>query len=471
MAKLNRKSSISELGSASAIAVTHGGAVASVVGPVASLRRAVMSTLLFEDQFYENGVEQMKRIRDLALEVDPETLAEIAIEARHEHGLRHVPLLLLVQLVKTGAGIPHLVADTIAKVCSRADQLTDFMALYRMEGNRSLSSQMKKGIARALQQFDRYQLSKYASGNGKEFSLRDALFLSHARSLDDRMSADFDDLANEKLRQVDTWERASSNGTDMKAEFTRLLSEGKLGYLALLRNISRIETLGVARGTVVDALRARRGARHVFPTQFYAAAQASPAYADAIQDAMLANVKSWNRLSGRTVIIADVSGSMGNKLSVNSDYTRYDATALLVGCLVEQCEDPVVYATAGCDWKRQHATMKVSATPGFRMVDTLRATNRELGHGGIFLNQCMRYVRDLEGNVDRVIILTDEQDTDSTRSPLDASIVGRLNYLINVASYRHGIGYKRWTHVDGFSEGVLKWIAAYEAELEMNNAN
>jgi len=252
----------------------------------------------------------------------------------------------------------------------------------------------------------------------------------------------------------------------MKEEFMRLLAEGKLGYLALLRNVRKMEELGLPRSVVVDAIRARKGARHVFPTQFYAAAKAAPAYADAIQDAMLANVRSWARLPGRTVIVGDISGSMTNKLSGKSDLTRYHATALLMGCLVEMCEDPVVYATAGNDSRRVHATKKVSATSGFRMLDTLKEANFELGMGGIFLNQCMNYVLEQEGKVDRVIVITDEQDTDSRSSPLNAPMVGAVNYLINVASHKNGIGYKKWTHVDGFTEGVLKWIMAYEAELE-----
>lgn len=34
--------------------------------------------------------------------------------------------------------------------------------------------------------------------------------------------------------------------------------------------------------------------------------------------------------------------------------------------------------------------------------------------------------------------------------------------MINVASYRNGVGYGKWTHIDGFSEGVLKFIHALE---------
>lgn len=35
-------------------------------------------------------------------------------------------------------------------------------------------------------------------------------------------------------------------------------------------------------------------------------------------------------------------------------------------------------------------------------------------------------------------------------------------YLINVASAKNGVGYGRWTHIDGFSEAVLTFIAEHE---------
>jgi hypothetical protein len=34
--------------------------------------------------------------------------------------------------------------------------------------------------------------------------------------------------------------------------------------------------------------------------------------------------------------------------------------------------------------------------------------------------------------------------------------------MINVASYRNGVGSGEWTRVDGFSESVIDWIIAQE---------
>ena len=64
---------------------------------------------------------------------------------------------------------------------------------------------------------------------------------------------------------------------------------------------------------------------------------------------------------------------------------------------------------------------------------------------------------------DRLIVITDEQaQTYQTPSP---KVPGARCYLINVASARNGVGYGApWTHLDGFSEHVIRWIAALEGE-------
>ena len=34
--------------------------------------------------------------------------------------------------------------------------------------------------------------------------------------------------------------------------------------------------------------------------------------------------------------------------------------------------------------------------------------------------------------------------------------------MINVGSYKNGVGYGNWTHIDGFSEAVIRYIREYE---------
>ena len=58
----------------------------------------------------------------------------------------------------------------------------------------------------------------------------------------------------------------------------------------------------------------------------------------------------------------------------------------------------------------------------------------------------------------RLIVFTDEQSHDQVPAPKGNGI------MINVASYQHGVGSGPWRRVDGFSEAVVGWIAATEAE-------
>lgn len=150
-------------------AKTHGGQPAYPSSPETELRRSVLSCLLWESEFYESGQSIADRIRSAAAQVSTVTLAGLAVEARQKFNLRHVPLLLLCELVKRGGDSnANLISLTIERVISRADEMGEFVALYwalnpRKSPNKGapLPKQMKIGLARAFQKFDEYQLAKW----------------------------------------------------------------------------------------------------------------------------------------------------------------------------------------------------------------------------------------------------------------------------------------------------------------------
>ena len=88
-----------------------------------------MNCLLWEDQFYEDGVSIAERIAGLVPKVEPEAAAALAVEAREAMKLRHAPLLVVREMARhpTHRG---LVADTLARIVQRPDELTEFLALY-----------------------------------------------------------------------------------------------------------------------------------------------------------------------------------------------------------------------------------------------------------------------------------------------------------------------------------------------------
>ena len=88
-------------------------------------------------------------------------------------------------------------------------------------------------------------------------------------------------------------------------------------------------------------------------------------------------------------------------------------------------------------------------------IDTSQRHNStQLGKAVERLNQDERY--------DRLIVITDEQAHDTVPAPKGKG------YVINVASYKNGVGYGKWTHIDGWSKSVVDYIRALEQTEEVN---
>lgn len=418
-------------------AVTHEGAPAAVITAEQALRRSVLSCLLWENEFYEDGQSIADRIAALSIEVTPQVLADLAVEARERFNLRHAPLMLLVGLVRHGGS---LVAPTIERVIQRADDLTEFVAIYWRNGKRPFSKQMKRGLAAAFAKFDAYQLAKYDRDG--PVKLRDVLFLIHAKPADEAQAALWKGVAERTLASPDTWEVALSGGADKKATFERLLAERKLGYLALLRNLRNMDQAGVDEALVTEAILARRGAHRVLPFRYVAAARAAPRYERWLDEALMETVLQGPVFDGRTVVLVDVSGSMDWRLSAKSDLSRLDAAATLASVIPG---DVRVFTFS-------NEVVEVPARRGMAGVD---AVVRSQPHGGTLLGNAVKHVNRLPH--DRLIVITDEQSHDAVPDPKAAKA-----YMVNVASTRNGVGYGKWTHIDGFSEAVLTYIREAE---------
>jgi 60 kDa SS-A/Ro ribonucleoprotein len=350
----------------------------------------VLACLLFEDTFYEDGESVADRIARAAADprISPFELAELAVEARVRHNLRHVPLLLASILADRAKG-NSIVPDTIGRVIQRADEIAEFLAIRcKVKGVGTgelvkpgvITHGIRKGLARAFAKFDAYQLAKY-EGARDAIKLRDVLRLVRPAPVDDRQAALWGDLRHGTLARPDTWESALAGGADKKAVFTRLLEDGKLGYLALLRNLRGMRDAGVDRDLVRQAILARRGgADKVFPFRFIAAAKAAPEFEPELDQAFVGTLSQAPRLSGKTVALIDVSGSMYHgRVSAKSDMTRIHAACALAAILREVCEVPAIYATAGNDGTRIHQTAPIPARRGMALVDAIHAMCRSPG--------------------------------------------------------------------------------------------
>jgi 60 kDa SS-A/Ro ribonucleoprotein len=70
---------------------THERGPAKAITPEQALRRSVLACMLWEDEFYEDGVQIAGRIRELVPKVGATKVAGLAIEAREVMKLRHAP--------------------------------------------------------------------------------------------------------------------------------------------------------------------------------------------------------------------------------------------------------------------------------------------------------------------------------------------------------------------------------------------
>jgi hypothetical protein len=437
---------------------THEGAPARAITPEQALRRSVLSCMLWEGEFYEDGVQIAGRIRELVPQVDDARVAALAIEARERMKLRHAPLLLVREMARL-ATHRALVSETLERVIQRADELSEFVAIYWAGGRQPLSAQVKKGLAAAFCKFDEYALAKYDRAGAVR--LRDVLFLSHARPVDQAQAALWKRLAANELATPDTWEVALSEagraekgteGADKRRVWERLLADRKLGALALLRNLRNMRGAGVDEQMVLSALASFKTDR-VLPFRFLAAARSAPQWEAPLKAAMFRSLEGRAaRLPGHTVLLVDVSGSMEAPLSQRSEMLRSDAAYGLAILLREIGEKVTIYTFSN----------QACLVPSRRGMALRDALDKSQAHGGTYLGKAIAQVEaDCRKGYDRIVVITDEQSHDQVPAPR-----GR-GYVINVASNQNGVGYGEWMHVDGWSEAVVEFIA----ELETTDAS
>ncbi|MEY9109437.1 60 kDa SS-A/Ro ribonucleoprotein [Bradyrhizobium yuanmingense] len=431
-------------------AFTREGARAIRFTPEMELKRALMNCLLWEDQFYEDGVAIADRIKALVPKVAPARVAQLAIEAREVMKLRHAPLLVIREMARNEKH-RTLVADTLAQVIQRPDEMTELLAIYwadalgpmQQRKRQPVSAQVKKGLARALTKFDAYQLAKWDRDGAVR--IRDVLFLVHAKPKDADQAKVWKQLVDGELASPDTWEVSLSAGKNKRETFERLIAERKLGGLALLRNLRLMQNAQVPRETIAGAIEAMRTDR-ILPYRFITAARYAPDFEPELEAAMLKSIKDHVRLPGRTRLLIDVSGSMFATLSAQSEMTRAEAACGLAILAREICDEVEIFTFS-------NEVVKVPPRRGFALRDAIINSQP---HGGTYLGKA---VTEIDCKGDRLIVFTDEQSHDQVPEPRARGT------MVNVASYQHGVGHGAWTRVNGFSEAVVAWIAASETAL------
>jgi len=453
MASLNKKP---------ATKFTHEGAKAKHINAALELERSVMACMLWERTFYESGENIVDRIQKLVPKVAPTKVAELAIKARYDMKLRHVPLLLVSIMVKLPAYRPY-VADTLFKIINRPDEMAEFLAMYWKDGKCPVANSVKKGLAACFLKFNEYQFAKWNRPNA--IKLRDVMFICHPKPTNKEQEELFKKIADDTLATPDTWEVALSSGANKRSTWTRLLNDNKLGGLALLRNLRNMENAGVDRQIIRKGITNIKS-NFILPFRYIAAAKHAVRFEPELEYAMFNSIATHDVLKGHTVLLVDVSGSMWQELSNKSDLKRIDAACGLAMLLREVCENIDIYTFS-------LKLVNIAPRRGFALKDAIINSQ---DNSGTYLGHAVKNIYAKKGSndrfaghyrghltfkgqglqPDRLIVITDEQSADKVPNPKSKG------YMMNVASYKNGVGYGAWTHIDGFSEACVKWLQAME---------
>jgi hypothetical protein len=318
------------------------GATAYKLTPEMELYTAV-ATCMVDDSYYEKQQERVDRIRELIAQCEPGFVAKLAVYTRKEMNLRSIPVVLTVELAKQLSG-NSLVSRTVNSVVQRADEIKEILAYYQLSNQRTdikklnkLSKQVQKGLATAFNKFDEYQFAKYNTAG--KVSMKDALFLVHPKAKDEVQQALFDKIVRDELATPYTWETNLSElgqqafATEAEKQqavamkWEELVLSGKMGYMAVLRNLRNILTKGTttafdgALAILTDEHKIKKARQLPFRylSAFIEVEKLAAADGDvvrivqatkALETALLIACDNITVNKGRTAILSDNSGSM-----------------------------------------------------------------------------------------------------------------------------------------------------------------
>lgn len=329
MAKFNKKEKTPR-------AYSHEGAMQYAKEPVEEWFNFMFSSYL-EPAFYESAETQEDRFRQLTetviSELSPEFVAKTAVFTRDVLGLRSVSHLVAAILNN------YQFVDKrsfFRNVCLRPDDMAEIFGAVEALGDKR-SHAAVRGFADYLGTLSPYQIAKYKM-KGHSFNMADLINICHPKP-----TKAIQAFKEGTLETADTWESSiSATGGDQESkakEWIRLVEEHRLGYLALLRNLRNIIEVAPSRQwvqkyllpSIADATAIKKS--RIYPYQIYSAFKAIDTISNrmlqvALEDAFTLACRNIVPLTGKTLVILDVSGSMDSPISARSEISLKECGAV-----------------------------------------------------------------------------------------------------------------------------------------------
>ena len=434
---------------------------------------SLLLTSFCTDQFYRKGTDTIDKLAELIKNAEDKLfVAKAAIYARTKFGMRSISHVASAEIVKTVKG-KEWTKDYLKQVMIRPDDITETFAYYLSKYGKPVPNSLKKGIARALDKFNGYQLAKYRSAKA-DVKMVDVVNLIHptpSATNDEAIAA----LVRGDLKSTETWEskltkagqvaESEEEKEDLKnAAWKELLTERKLGYFALLRNLRNIieqspESIQMACDTLEDETLITKSL--VLPFRFQTAADEIEKLntADArkvlvsIQKALDISVKNVPKFEGETLIALDVSGSMSGRPA--------EIGALFAAILAKSNNADVLMFDTNATYKE------------YNPMDSVLTTAKKFKFNGggtdfdsIFIGANKKY--------DRIVILSDMQSWSSYHTPKESFKEYKKKYGADPKIYSfdlQGYGTLQFPEnnvyaITGFSEKVFDIMKLLETDRQ-----
>jgi len=412
--------------------------------PLFNKWKRVVATFLVNEQAAYNNAATVKSLLKLSKEVsDNPRFSSWINTVRNDFGLRHAPLIAY-----TGALLKYGQKPKDVTIWRTPKDVVDNAAfLFTLKGN--FTKKFKKDISKVVTNFDEYQMSKYKNYNANGWRLVDVINLTHPKPTEA-----INKLIKGELKKPETWEHLISNlpqGKTRKDVWEDLIKNNKLGALALLKNLRNMIKDNVDEKLLIDYIY-QKDFGLIFPFQIINGYKEIYNYNNKIAKVLISKLYSPNPiLGGKTLIILDVSGSMGS-FNLMAHYTDNMASKALgvFFSIVNNTIDKDIVLTAGSDSEGKHKSMFINEKLVKKPLNFSKLINNDvrnkIGYGGIFTKQCLKWVEDEKGKsvYDRIVIISDSQDCDrydrGDKLPTSLLKKGGKIYVNNIAAYSN-VGY------------------------------
>ena len=389
------------------------------------LASIILNSMLNGDSYYQtenSRIESIEKILKEVISEDPVFATKAMVYVRNEGNLRSVSHLMGNVLVEEIKGKQFL-KNALAKSMVRPDDATEMVALWNSRHSGTMiPNSLRKAIKFSLEnKWDAYQLKKYY-GNGS-VKVSNLINIAHPKPKDEAQRVTFKQALEGKLPKIQTAQtiNAGTTGEDRAEAFGKLLIEGKLGYMAALKNIKNILEAGVT-DEVVDALvsllsneRAVLNSR-VLPFRFTQAyGVVSSLGIDkfkikkvlcAIEQGFVYSSKniSIEEEEESIAILLDESGSMGGFWGSEENYLT-SKTPFMVGktLMASMLVGLDKEKTLGYLWADSAREVSIDRSP----MDFIKNTNTK--GGGTNLGAAIDDLIRTKTKVDKIVIFTDMQ--------------------------------------------------------------